>query len=154
MSYQENDYKCCSCASIYIPFIKGVVCPKCGAKPDTNEYYDFIEGLGLSMFGHKLRYGQFVPFGWYGISIKSRIEIECFDLFDRCEIKKPKDELRWLEGEVLNIKIPDKYEYLRKQIQDIVGALYPLYKRKNRFQPSKFRYWLAKKMRKLMEYLP
>ena len=153
---KRQNYMCKKCAVIYIPFNKDIACPNCGNQADTEEHFDFIIDIANSMKAHKIRYGSFMPPAFFcDGSLAANIQSSCLKIFDKFEAAKPKDEKGWLSKAVVEkIEFSEEYKYLIKHITDIIFSIYGLYKKQNKFAPSKLKRWLSEELKKLLPYLP
>ena len=84
----EYDHNCGECGAHYIPFDKGIVCPKCGL--DESETFDYIPQAVESMKLNKLD-GKYMPGAWWVGSLGDHVLKIMFNLFDEFELEKNKD---------------------------------------------------------------
>jgi hypothetical protein len=122
----EPDFLCQNCKVPFIPFKKNITRPNCGIP--TDEHFDFIPSLIISMKAHKMEYGSFMPDCWIRSSLTEHIQQLIFRIFDSLNHQQPKD------GEGFIIDVINKglnfrdQEYLRKHTEDIALAVYEIYK--------------------------
>jgi len=66
------------CNCIYIPYNESIVCPKCGSKPDIDEYPEFIEGCCESLLFNINDIGSFMPICWATIDMSDTLQMFLF----------------------------------------------------------------------------
>lgn len=77
------DYHCSKCDWLFIPFEKGLVCPKCATPEESDgESYHFIDNLIQSMKVHKRQFGTYEPPVWIQSTHTEVIQRIIFEMFD------------------------------------------------------------------------
>jgi hypothetical protein len=83
---QLPEYKCKNCKTTFIAYSKGVECPKCKQKEESQgECYDFVSTQADIMLYHKEKYGRFFPDGWHIGSYCEHVQSTIFKVFDYIE---------------------------------------------------------------------
>ena len=127
MTYHiKLEYKCPKCSMEYIPFKKGITCPKCSfIDEDTKKYHNFIEEVLRSMTINKIQHGRYRPDAWYQGSISDAVQGVCFHFFDRVEHDRPNDPKAFLDEYTMNMGANDEYD--RKFITEAITEAYKSY---------------------------
>lgn len=132
---KSKDYQCKNCDAVFIPFHNDIVCPKCKTPATGGEAFDYIERICSSMRVHKRQFGQFMPSAWYtNNSLTENIQELCFRLYDELEEEKPNNEQKSLTDKIASLDLGEKY--LNTHLKDIALAIYPIYKKENKFDIS------------------
>ncbi len=83
---QLPEYKCKNCKTTFIAYSKGIECPRCKQKEESQgECYDFVSTQADIMLCHKEKYGRFFPDGWYIGSYCEHVQSTIFKVFDYIE---------------------------------------------------------------------
>ena len=74
-------YECLVCEQPYLPYNKTIPCPKCGDKPEMEEYPSLIEGMCESLAFNISNYGSFGAMCWAVMDVSDSIQMYFFNIF-------------------------------------------------------------------------
>jgi hypothetical protein len=74
-------HECPKCETIYVPYNSEIACPKCGDKPEMEDYPEFVEGICESFLYNIKEFGGFVPMCWATIDISDSFQMFLFNVF-------------------------------------------------------------------------
>ncbi len=76
------NHKCPECETLYIPYNSEIACPKCGDKPEMEDYPEFIEGICESFLYNLGQGGKFHPMCWATMDVSDSLQMFLFKVFD------------------------------------------------------------------------
>lgn len=116
-------HQCSNCEAYYIPYAKGVKCPRCGIEEDDKEAYEVISQIVESANYQKSRYGVYTPLAWWNGSYADHIAFYLFKLFDKYDKQKEKDFNEFSLDFIMNSQWKDQ-EYAKHHIYDIAQEVF------------------------------
>lgn len=75
------DHKCSKCQAYYIPYEKGIVCPRCGLEEESG--YGLILQLVTSAKYQKRTTGHYSPMAWWIGSFGDYVAVLVFEMLDK-----------------------------------------------------------------------
>lgn len=76
------NHKCSECETLYIPYNNEIACPKCGDKPEMEDYPEFIDGICESFLYNLGQNGSFRPMCWAAMDVSDSLQMFLFGVFD------------------------------------------------------------------------
>lgn len=119
-------HQCSSCEAYYLPYKKGVNCPKCGL--EAEEVYEVISELAKSanyQFGMN---GYYTPLAWWNGSYADNVALFLFKLFDAYFEQNAKS-FEDFSYEYINVKTWEEDEYVKGHIYEISCEVFKLLER-------------------------
>lgn len=126
----KTNYQCSKCDALFIPYKIDIKCPNCGTivpDSDIRDYSDSIKGIAESMKIHKAMYDSYSPPAWFTSSMSDHVQSLIFELFDKLEAKKPKNQKEFI---INSLKIDFEWGdqvYLKKYIQEVALDILSIY---------------------------
>lgn len=126
-----KEYKCEKCKTIFLPYSKGLLCPKCSTpeESENEESYKFIEKQVNVMMLNKMKYNQFSPLAWYTHDYCDQLQIIISSVFDKkyhsnkeCDFLKEAMRIKLYDGEGNQF---ENGAYLTMLFNKIDKLLYP-----------------------------
>jgi uncharacterized short protein YbdD (DUF466 family) len=77
------NHKCPECETPYIPYNREIACPKCGDKPEMEDYPEFINGICESFLYNLGQGGCFHPMCWVTMDVSDSLQMFMFGVFDK-----------------------------------------------------------------------
>ncbi len=75
-------HKCSECETEYLPYNETIACPKCGDKPEMEDYPEFIDGICESFLFNLKDVGRCRPICWATMDISDSLQAFLFSVFD------------------------------------------------------------------------
>ena len=124
-------HKCSECETEYLPYNETIACPKCGDKPEMEDYFPFVEGICESFLFNIGDVGRIVPYCWASIDLSDTLQLFFFKLFSNWieEMKEhePQERAKAFETFLNNVTSKMNFkerEYLSDYITDLAIAIY------------------------------
>ncbi|MCG2699618.1 hypothetical protein L6274_00970 [Candidatus Parcubacteria bacterium] len=131
---KKPNFKCSQCGAIFVPYKKGIKCPKCGIeiKEDISEHLNFIDMLAGSMKVHKMQFGRYFPGAWYVGSMSDHIQSLIFQTFDsmECDSEHGKEK-EYLSNLINKMKCENDREYFKNYLKEIAFKVFDIYEKEN-----------------------
>lgn len=75
-------HTCSKCETHYIPYNSKITCPKCGDKPEMEDYPEFIDGICESFLFNLKQDGKFSAMCWATMDQSDEFQMFLFGVFD------------------------------------------------------------------------
>lgn len=124
-------YKCSECEIEYLPYNDTIACPKCGDKPQMEDYFPFVEGICESFLFNIEDIGNIVPHCWASIDISDNLQLFFFKVFsdwiEKMKEHEPQERAKAFETFLNNIMSKINFkgrEYLSDYVTDLAITIY------------------------------
>jgi len=77
------NHTCPECEAPYIPYNSKIACPKCGDKPEMEDYPEFIDGICESFLYNLGQNSKFQPMCWATMDVSDSLQMFLFGVFDK-----------------------------------------------------------------------